>query len=133
MLLVSSRFGPRVHPVTLKPSFHTGVDFAIPSGTATLTPVPGLVTRLDVDGQEKGVINGNAVHLRAGKSTWSFLHLSAFGPQVRVGATLPPGGLVGWSGNTGRSTGPHLHLSVRIGEEYVDPLQFFPPNSWRLL
>ena len=123
-LRISSPFGRRVDPVTKeKGSYHTGVDFSAPVGVPVHAPEAGVVVRVDRDGIDKGKTNGNAVHVKAASGrVWSMLHLSRVvvsqGQQVRAGK------LVGNVGNTGRSTGPHLHLSLYEGGKYVDPMRY---------
>lgn len=129
-MLITSVFGPRVHPVTGHRHEHTGIDIAAPTGTPVVSAMPGRVTRVDTEGQGRGVVNGNAVFVRSGPLVWAYLHLSAV--AVRVGQVVNAGQLLGRVGSTGRSTGPHLHLQLSLEGRPVDPLPLFPPGSWRL-
>ncbi len=102
--------------------FHTGVDFPCPIGTPVSTPMGGRVTYA---GYAEGygylvIVENNGVQCFYG-------HLSAI--DVAVGDHVQPGSTVGKSGNTGRSTGPHLHWEVRIDGKPVDPLQTTLPDS----
>jgi murein DD-endopeptidase MepM/ murein hydrolase activator NlpD len=109
--ILSSRFGWRQDPLTGQRSFHEGLDLAVPVGTPIYAPAAGLVELVHRDGVGPGRFNGNAVFLRtADGRRWAFLHLSsvALSPGSRVRA----GALLGLSGSTGRSTGPHLHIQV---------------------
>lgn len=130
-LRITSRFGPRVNPVTHKAHTHTGIDIDGETGDHIFAARPGRVSRLDVDGVGKGLVNGNAVHvLDRWGWTWSYLHLSRI--LIPLGAQVVAGQLLGLMGSTGRSTGSHLHLSVRTpGGQYVDPLPLFPAGVFR--
>lgn len=129
MIVLTSPFGPRVHPKTGEVHLHTGIDIRAPVGTRALAPMGGRVTRVDQDGIGKGSINGNAVHIQAGPYRWSLLHLSRI--FVAPGDTLGVGQVVGLTGNTGRSTAPHLHLQLTYQGRPVDPVPLFPPGTFR--
>lgn len=95
---------------------HPGVDIGVPEGTPVRSPIGGVVVWAgwEDSGYGKLVVVANGP-LRA------FLaHLSAI--HVVVGQTVSPGEVVGLSGNTGRSTGPHLHYELRVNGRPVDPL-----------
>ena len=101
---------------------HTGQDFAIPSGTPVLAAGSATVTFAGWDGAY-----GNAVHLlhADGVATW-YAHLSRI--DIESGSTVGGGEQIGLSGDTGNTTGPHLHFEVRLGAstttdgEPIDPL-----------
>ena len=131
---VTSPFGARVDPITGELAGHAGVDFAVPEGTPVYAPEAGDVYRVDVAGDGEWDGNGNAVFLRSvavpGR-VWAFLHLLAVADRVssaprRGGAGRPvrvgAGEGIGLSGNTGRTTGPHLHLGCVVDGVPVDPL-----------
>lgn len=96
-------------------SDHTGLDFAAPSGTPLMAIDAGVVTEVGYDGSYgyKTVIT-----LEDGTELW-YCHQSS--QNVAVGETVSAGDVIGAVGSTGNSTGPHLHLEVRIGGEPVDP------------
>jgi len=100
------------------PGRHAGVDIGVPVGTPVRAPIGGEV-------QWAGWLGdyGIAVVLANGPVRVILAHLSA--PAVAVGQVVAPGEVVGLSGNTGRSTGPHLHLEVRVNRQPVDPLSAF--------
>ncbi len=112
---LTSPFGERLDPITGKPSTHTGIDLGAPEGT----PIPAALDGVVIAAGPRGGY-GNAVEVRHadGLSTL-YAHASevlvAPGDRVHVGETLA---LVG---QTGRTTGPHLHLEVRRGGHFVDP------------
>jgi murein DD-endopeptidase MepM/ murein hydrolase activator NlpD len=116
---VTSRFNPRrMHPIlhTIMP--HNGCDFGAPSGTPVYAIGPGVVTFRGDSGP-----TGNFVSIRHdGGFESGYAHLSRFVPGVAVGTHVEARQLVGYVGTTGRSTGPHLHLSVKLNGQFIDPL-----------
>jgi len=128
-LPISSRYGPRIHPTTGRESNHTGIDIPMPVGTPLVAVVSGIITRIDTDGVGKGVINGNAVFLKGARYLWMYLHMDRI--IVTEGQYVRQGQIIGYSGNTGRSTGPHLHFQVkRNGGSLVDPVTLFPTGTF---
>lgn len=113
---ISSRFGPRVHPVSGARHNHSGVDFAAPAGTPVRAAAAGTVT---FAGQRGGYGNLVVVRHGDGTETW-YAHQRDLG--VRAGERVEVGAVLGTVGSTGRSTGPHLHLEVRRDGVPVDPL-----------
>ncbi len=116
---ISSKFGNRRHPVTHRLHKHLGTDFAAPTGTPVWALADGRVTK-----HAYTKFNGNyiAIKHKNGYSTY-YLHLSAFAKGLKVGKRVDQKELIGYVGTTGRSTGPHLHLSVKYGGRFIDPLK----------
>jgi murein DD-endopeptidase MepM/ murein hydrolase activator NlpD len=117
---ISSRFNPRrVHPVlhVIKP--HNGVDWAAPTGTPIYAPADGTVLSVGPAGP-----SGNLVRVRHPQLNveTGYCHLSRFAPGLRPGQRVRTRQLLGYVGTTGRSTGPHLHFSVKRGGLFIDPL-----------
>ena len=105
---ISSPYGERVDPITNKASFHNGIDYAIPSGTEIKSNVSGTVTRSEFE--KDGF--GNYVVIKDGTGKLHYYaHLTA--KALQVGDVVNVNDTIGWSGSTGRSTGPHLHYEVR--------------------
>lgn len=124
-----SGFGWRTDPFTKERAFHRGLDIPVPVGTPVYAPWDAIVARVDRDGVGKGVVNGNAVILRVGEYRWAFLHLSSV--AVRAGAQVQRGQLLGRTGQTGRATGPHLHLQVYDPSgNLVDPRTLYPSETF---
>lgn len=99
-------------------SHHTGVDFKAPEGTPVFAPAGGRVVLA-----EELAVRGKAVVLDHGLGVYSgYWHLS--GIAVQAGEEVTRGQLLGWVGNTGLSTGPHLHWEVKVKGVHVDPLQW---------
>jgi murein DD-endopeptidase MepM/ murein hydrolase activator NlpD len=129
---VSSPFGARIDPITGKAAGHSGVDWAVPLGTPLLAADDGVVTFLlrwdGLSPSTTATISGNAVGMRRDDgTTWSYSHLSR--ADVVVGQQLRAGDVVGLSGSTGKSTGPHLHFRVDVDGAPVDPLTVLPSNG----
>ena len=116
---ISSKFGRRRHPVTHKLHNHLGTDFAAPTGTPVWALASGRVTK-----RSYNKYNGNYIAIKHsnGYSTY-YLHLSRFAKGLRVGKKVKQKELIGYVGTTGRSTGPHLHLSVKYGGRFINPLK----------
>lgn len=116
---ITRRFGNQKHPVTGKMSFHNGVDISCPVATPVLAPEDGLILDTWEDtkgGKSLAMINCDGVR-------FGFAHLSE--QLVQKGKGVKKGQPVALSGNTGTSTGPHLHFTVKKFGEYVDPLKYF--------
>jgi murein DD-endopeptidase MepM/ murein hydrolase activator NlpD len=116
---ISSPFGKRRHPVTGKSRRHGGIDIAVREGSAVGAAASGVVILASYDVGHYGVAvfidhqNGYITH---------YGHLSKI--FVRQGQKVRQGQIIAKSGSTGRSTGPHLHFTVKRNGVNVDPLQF---------
>ncbi len=106
-----SGFAPRV-------LMHEGVDLAVPRGTPVYAASDGVVSGARPNG---GYGNWIRVDHADGIAT-AYGHLSRFAPRIKPGVRVARGELLGFSGNTGRSTGPHLHFEVIADGQPVDPL-----------
>ncbi len=115
---ISSGFGFRTDPFTGGGAFHAGLDFRGPVGTPVFAAAAGAVS---FTGAKQGY--GNCLEISHGNGLLTrYAHLSRIG--VRVGQKVNAGSAIGAIGNTGRSTGPHLHFEVRIGDRAIDPRPF---------
>lgn len=116
-LNVSSGFSlARRNPVTGKVQPHQGIDIPVPVGTSVRAPASGIVAEKGQDSSR-----GKFIVLDHGKGTKTqFYHLSD-NDLVKAGELVNAGDLIGKSGNTGRSTGPHLHFGVTQNDRPVDP------------
>jgi len=114
---VTSRFGMRFHPVLEYLKAHQGVDYAAAVGTPVWSVADGT--------------GGNSLCVRHGNGFETcYLHLSSYGSGVRTGARVSQKQVIGYSGNTGRTTGPHLHFAMKRNGAFVNPLnQKFPRNE----
>ena len=115
---VTSPFGVRTDPILGSAALHTGMDFRAPIGMPAKVTAAGVVTRAGWAGGYGRMVevdHGNGFATRYG-------HLSEI--DVAVGQKLAAGDVIGKTGSSGRSTGPHLHYEVRHDGEAVDPLRF---------
>ena len=97
---------------------HLGVDFGAPKGSAVGAINDGIVREAEND-----PIYGNTVIVDHGAGIFSlYMHLDTI--SAKVGQTVKAGQVVGTVGETGYATGPHLHLSIKIGAISVDPIKF---------
>ena len=123
---IVSGYGMRHHPILKVRKMHAGVDFLLRTGTPVTATADGTVRRAGYS-----PTYGNYIDIRhtdAGYMT-RYAHLSEIESDVRRGAVVERGQTIGLSGNTGRSTGPHLHYEVRDLEgRALDPMRFFVPD-----
>ncbi len=125
--LISSGFGPRLHPVTQKNLFHSGVDLAAKKGSAVRSIGAGIIV---FSKKYKGY--GNlVVVLHSHGITTHYGHLAEL--SVDVGDRVGQGALLGTIGSTGLTTGPHLHFETRQSGAPFDPNLLFEAirsSSW---
>lgn len=107
-------------------STHSGQDFAVASGTQVFAAHGGTVVKAGSNGAGDGSAYGNAIVIKHGNGTYSqYAHLSRI--QVKVGQVVTTGQRIALSGNTGNSSGPHLHFEIRTTANYgsaIDPVAF---------
>ena len=115
---ISSGFGMRFHPVLGYTRMHKGIDFAVPVGTPVMAAGTGTVK---LAGHMGGYGNYLRIDMGNGYGT-AYGHLSRFAPGIHVGSRVRQGQIVAYSGNTGLSTGPHLHYEILVNGEQVNPL-----------
>lgn len=116
---VSSPFADRENPFTKKREFHPAVDVAVPQGTPVYAAMDGTVN-LAGSGEKSGRY---ILLLHSGDIKTIYAHLSAF--KVTAGDRVKAGQLIALSGNTGASTGPHVHFEIRQNDKYMDPALYF--------
>ena len=115
---VSSGFGRRISPFTGKDTLHGGVDITAPMRTPVIATAAGIVA---FAGNEAGL--GNTVSISHGHGMRSIYgHMDKL--KVKTGQPVKRGDLLGWVGNTGLSTGPHLHYEIEVSGAAVDPLKY---------
>lgn len=118
---VTSPYGYRRDPFTGKLSWHSGLDLRAKNEPA-YSMMEGIVEKIGYDSR-----SGNYVTLRHGNFHISYCHLSSI--IVRKGESVFPGIIVGVTGNTGRSTGYHLHLTCKKDGKSINPAILFNANS----
>jgi murein DD-endopeptidase MepM/ murein hydrolase activator NlpD len=120
---ITSGFGARMDPFLGRPAMHTGIDFRAVSGSLARTTSGGTVISAGYNGGYGNMVevdHGNGISTRSG-------HLSRI--DVTVGQVVAKGAVIGETGSTGRSTGPHLHYEVRVDGAAVNPMTFIKAGS----
>ncbi len=120
MTRVASGYGWRIHPIYKTEKLHTGMDFTAPIGTEIYATGNGTVVKVEKDGRGYG--NNVIVNHGYGYETL-YGHMSKF--NVRPGQKVNRGDLIGFVGNSGSSTGPHLHYEVRKNGNPINPVNFY--------
>lgn len=118
---ISSPYGNRLHPVLKEWKLHNGIDLAVPVGTEVFAAQGGTVAVIG-ENDRSGIFavldHGHGIRT-------AYCHLSEM--RATKGEVVERGDVFAISGNTGRSTGPHLHFIVRIAGKTVDPMRFHRP------
>ena len=116
---LNSSYGYRKDPIDNEMRFHQGQDITVKSGTPIYAPADGMVKRAYYAGGF-----GNHIKLDHGNGyTTLFAHLSKI--KVKHGQSVKRGDVIGLTGNTGRSTAPHLHYEIHHNGESKNPLDYF--------
>ncbi|MGI8495089.1 MAG: M23 family metallopeptidase [Pyrinomonadaceae bacterium] len=120
---INNEFGSRRNPFGGRSyEFHPGLDIDGEYGDSVIAPANGVVTKAGWQGGYGNLVeidHGNGLITRYG-------HLSRIG--VQIGDRIERGQLLGLIGSTGRSTGPHLHFEIRLGDKAINPRRFLPPE-----
>jgi murein DD-endopeptidase MepM/ murein hydrolase activator NlpD len=125
---LASGFGVRFHPLLNTRKMHTGIDWAAQIGTPILASGTGVIEEAGPKGQY-----GNYIRIRhANGYQTAYAHMSRFAQGVREGVKVRQGQVIGFVGNTGFSTGPHLHYEVLVNNRFVDPLSIQMPQERKL-
>jgi murein DD-endopeptidase MepM/ murein hydrolase activator NlpD len=114
---ITSLFGMRFHPILHILRLHAGIDFGAPIGSVVRAVADG---KVEIAGPVSGF--GNHVRIKHNGFETSYSHLSEIPSNITVGAAVTKGETVGLSGNTGLSTGPHLHFEYYLNGSAVDPM-----------
>jgi murein DD-endopeptidase MepM/ murein hydrolase activator NlpD len=120
LIALASGFGLRIHPVYKVKKMHSGIDFAASIGTPIYATADGTVSKVEVrfSGYGKMVEIDHDFGYRT-----RYAHMHDF--AVKKGQHVKRGDLIGYVGNTGLSTAPHLHYEVFINGQHVDPVHYF--------
>lgn len=121
---ISAYYGYRVHPLFLTRHLHTGVDFATPIGTPIYATADGVVNAASFSTGGYGYLV--KIDHSLGFTTY-YAHLNKI--VVQKGMFVRHGQLIAYSGNTGQSTGPHLHYEIRFLGNVIDPKNFM---EWKM-
>ena len=122
---VTSGFSMRFHPLLQKWRAHKGVDYGAPSGTRVKVTGDGVVEQAT---RQDGYGNVITVRHNSGLTTW-YAHLSGFAAGLRKGTRVSQGEVIGYVGQTGWATGPHLHYEFRVNNEHRNPLTIALPAA----
>lgn len=113
---ISSPYGYRIHPITEKKNFHTGVDISAPIGTPIFNVFDGVVVMAKNNGNA-----GNEIRINHGNGVITrYLHM--YQRTINIGDKVEAGQFIGTVGATGRSTGAHLHFEIQINGKSVNPI-----------
>jgi murein DD-endopeptidase MepM/ murein hydrolase activator NlpD len=121
--IFTSGFGRRRDPFTGRMTFHPGIDLAAPPGAPIYAPADGVVRRIRWDrgyGLVLEIDHGYGVATR-------YAHISK--AAVKIGTRVKRGQIIAYVGNTGRSTGPHLHYEVLVYRKNVNPFKYIISQS----
>jgi murein DD-endopeptidase MepM/ murein hydrolase activator NlpD len=120
LIALASGFGFRVHPIYKVKKMHTGIDFAASIGTPIYATADGKVLEVSIKfsgyGKMVEIDHGFGYHTR-------YAHMHDF--AVRQGQAVKRGDLIGYVGNTGLSTAPHLHYEVLLNGAHINPVHYF--------
>jgi murein DD-endopeptidase MepM/ murein hydrolase activator NlpD len=120
---ITDKFGYRIHPITKKRHHHSGVDMSAKIGTPIYSPADGVVEYAKYKGEYGNYL---LIEHPFGFKT-AYGHLEGF--SVKSGDYISKGDLIGYVGNTGRSTGPHLHYEIRYLHKWLNPDKFLTWSS----
>lgn len=116
--IISSGFGERINPITNQLEMHAGIDIAAPIDTVVLATTNGLVHETG-----SSALNGRYINIETDEGYMIiYAHLNKI--NVKKMQYVERGEVIGLSGNTGRSSGPHLHYGVYKDDEPLDPAGF---------
>jgi len=121
---ITSRFGYRIHPVLGYSKRHTGVDLGAPVGTLVRATAKGNILKTGYDR-----VRGRFVIIKHPNAYRThYYHLSKIRRGIKRAKSVPQSYIIGYVGNTGRSTGPHLHYGIQKNRRYINPLTLDPPS-----
>ena len=119
---ISSYFGMRIHPVYKRKRMHWGIDFPLKIGTPIRAAADGVVQKALKEGKKSSY----GKHIQIGHDqVYSSLYAHLSKIYVEEGQHIQKGDTIGLSGNTGITTGPHLHFEVFKNGIHVNPLAFW--------
>ena len=125
---ISSGYGMRVHPILGYSKMHKGVDFAAPSGTPIYAAGDGVGERAN-----RYSTYGNYIRIRHNSNYKTvYAHMRKFAKGIKKGKRVKQGQVIGYVGNTGRSTGPHLHYEVIRNGKQINPKSVKSSNREKL-
>ena len=122
---LSSNFGMRKHPISGFNKMHKGIDFAAAKGTPVYAGGNGIIEMAGLNGGY-----GKYIRIRHNNEyKTAYAHLNGFKKGIRKGARVSQGEIIGFVGNTGKSTGPHLHYEIIYQNKQINPLTLKLPSG----
>jgi len=122
---LSSSFGMRKHPISGFNKMHKGIDFAAPIGTPIYAGGNGIVEYVGTNGGY-----GKYIRIRHNNEyKTAYAHLNSYKKGISKGVRVNQGEVIGYVGNTGRSTGPHLHYEIIYQNKQINPLTLKLPSG----
>jgi murein DD-endopeptidase MepM/ murein hydrolase activator NlpD len=120
LVAIASGFGARIHPIYKVKKMHTGIDFAAPIGTPIYATADGKIEEVSIkfSGYGKMVVIDHGFGYKT-----RYAHMHDF--AVRSGQNIKRGELIGYVGDTGISTAPHLHYEVMMNGVLINPVHYF--------
>jgi murein DD-endopeptidase MepM/ murein hydrolase activator NlpD len=118
---LTSRFGIRKHPILGFTRLHAGIDFAAPRGTPIFAAATGKITFIGWNGGPKTGYGKLVIIKHNSTYSTAYAHMNGFRKGLSVGSNVKQGEVIGYVGNTGYSTGPHLHYEVWKNGAKVNP------------
>ncbi|VAX12723.1 Peptidase, M23/M37 family [hydrothermal vent metagenome] len=122
---ISSRFGNRHHPILNRMRLHKGVDYAAKSGTPIRASGDGKI----IFRGRKGGYGRTIIIQHGGRYSTLYAHMSRFKRGMATGRRVKQGQIIGYVGQSGRATGPHLHYEFRVNGVHRNPLTIRLPNA----
>ncbi len=119
---ISSKFGNRIHPISGKKQLHKGVDFATSKGSHVESAADGVVEYVGNNGSYGKYVR---IKHKSGYKT-AYAHLDEYRKGLKSGDKIKQGELIGYTGSTGKVTGPHLHYEVWHNNKPIDPMNISP-------
>lgn len=113
---ITSEFGERVHPVFKTVKMHTGIDIDAELGTPIKSSSSGKVKQVGED-----AINGKYIRIQSGK--YDVIYIHCYKVNVKEGQLVKQGDIIGEVGDTGLTSGPHLHFEIQLEGEAVNPME----------
>jgi len=127
---LSSNFGNRKHPITKKHRFHNGIDLVAPIGTPIYSIDEGIVKVYKKNHSK----NGNYIAIKHPNGIKSYyLHLNSLNPNLKHSSKVIKGEIIGFLGNTGRSTGAHLHFSLKKDNKWLNPRHYIRNQNEKII
>ncbi len=122
---ISSNYGMRKHPISGFNKMHKGVDFAAPKGTPIYAGGNGIIELANINGGY-----GKYIRIRHNNGyKTAYAHLNNFKKGISKGVRVNQGDVIGYVGNTGNSTGPHLHYEIIYKGKHINPMELKLPSG----